>query len=374
MSNKNTGNNKLKSVILFSFFGLSLVFPLGLLMLTIGPTRMIAEKAAAENWTESNESTVQKIVVLLFLVAVLFLTIFVNRFFIKSKSTSSKNLMLVFSGIALLVSLYIFSFKPELLINSSADDTDFNKSANAEFHFGPYPDADKIAELKDQNYTAIISLLNKMVIPAEPILMEKEIKNTTEVEMKLISIPMLPWIDDNNTSILKIQDIARTFKGKYYVHCYLGKDRANVFKNIIENENSAIKIKSELGSNNIDTLKSFERGKIFKLQKHIYYTPYPTDDEYFGFILTGKIENVVCIMDQKIDKVLVEKETKIMRHYNQDFHFLPLADSDSDKKIQSVIDSILKLKQPVLINSYSTKTNLAERFVKLFNATKKGKN
>ena len=79
-------------------------------------------------------------------------------------------------------------------------------------------------------------------------------------------------------------------------------------------------------------------------------------------------------MDQKIDKVLVEKETKIMRHYNQDFHFLPLADSDSDKKIQSVIDSILKLKQPVLINSYSTKTNLAERFVKLFNATKKGKN
>nr|WP_315141134.1 hypothetical protein [uncultured Flavobacterium sp.] len=136
MSNKNTGNNKLKSVILFSFFGLSLVFPLGLLMLTIGPTRMIAEKAAAENWTESNESTVQKIVVLLFLVAVLFLTIFVNRFFI---------------------------------------------------------------------------------------LMEKEIKNTTEVEMKLISIPMLPWIDDNNTSILKIQDIARTFKGKYYVHCYLVK-------------------------------------------------------------------------------------------------------------------------------------------------------
>ena len=83
-----------------------------------------------------------------------------------------------------------------------------NKSATAEFHFGPYPDEEKIKELKSQNYTAIISLLHKMIVAGEPILLEKEIKNTKDNDMKLISVPMLPWIDGNNASLLKIKDMA----------------------------------------------------------------------------------------------------------------------------------------------------------------------
>lgn len=366
MGTENLPNNTFKNILIFCFFGLSLVFPLGLLMLTVGPTRMISNKAASENWTESNESLVQKIVIVLFLIVVLFLTIYVNRFFKKTTDSTTKTILLLCSGIALIGSLYLFSFKPEMLINSESNNTEVNKSATAEFHFGPYPDEEKIKELKSENYTAIISLLNKMVVPAEPILIEKEIKNTRDNDMKLISVPMLPWIDDNNTSLLKIKDMAHTLKGKYYVHCYLGKDRANVFKNIIENENSAVKIKSELGSNNIDTLKAFERGKIFKLQPKIYFTPYPTDDEFFGFILNGKIDNVVCIMDPKLNTDLIEKEKKIMKQYNQKFHILAVSESDSNKKIQTVIDSILKLKQPVLINSYSTTSIPSERFMKLF--------
>lgn len=360
----------LKSVVIFCFLGLGLAFPLGLLMLTVGPTRMIAQKAAAENWCEANENLIQKIVVALFVVAIVLLTFFIFRKFNASKNSSAKNGMLVFIGIALLVSLYIFSFKPELLINSNANTIEINKSATAEFHFGPYPDQEKIEALKAQNYTAIISLLSKLVIPAEPILMQKEAENAAKTGIQLIAIPMLPWIDENTNSVLQIKELAHHLKGKYYVHCYLGKDRANVFKNIIENENNTLKIKTELGSNNIDTLKSFERGKIIKLQKHIYFTPYPTDDEFFGFILNGKIENVVCLMDPKINQELIQKEQKIMTQYNQDFEYIALAESDSDKKIRTVIDSILKLKQPILINSYSTKSVVSERFIRLFNTKK----
>lgn len=367
--NKNTTNNTLKNAITFCFFGLSLVFPLGLLMLTVGPSRMLAEKAANENWSHSNESLVQKIAILIFLITVLFITILISRFFYNSQNKTTKGLMLLFSGIALMVSLYIFSFRPELLVNSNLDYSKFNKSENAEFHFGSYPDAKKIKELKSQNYTAIISLLSEMVIPAEPILMQEELTNTSDIGIKLISIPMLPWIDDNDTSLIKIKNIAHNLKGKYYVHCYLGKDRANVFRNIIVNENSTLKIKSELGTNNIDTLKSFERGKIIKLQQHVYFTPYPTDDEFFGFILNGKMKNVVSIMDPKTNDVLIEKEHKIMKQYNQKFLFLPISDSTTDKEIQTIVDSILKLKQPVLINSYSTKSVLSERFIKVYNLT-----
>ena len=366
MNTQNVKKNTLKNIIIFCFLGLSLVFPLGLLMLTVGPTRMIANKAAAENWSETYESLIQKIVVLIFLAIVLLMTIYVNRFFNRNENSTTKKTILFISGGALIISLYIFSFKPEMLINSESNANDFNKSATAEFYFGPYPDDEKIKELKSQNYTAIISLLNKMVVPAEPILIEQEIENTKANEMQLISNPMQPWIDDNNTSLMKIKKIAHTLKGKYYVHCYLGKDRVNVFKNIIKNENSTLKIKSEFGANNIDTLKSFERGKIFKLHPKIYFTPYPTDDEFFGFILNGKMENIVSIMDSKLNSDLIEKEKKIMKQYNQKFHVLAISESDSDKKILTVIDSILKLKQPVLINSYSTKSIPSERFIKLF--------
>jgi protein tyrosine phosphatase (PTP) superfamily phosphohydrolase (DUF442 family) len=371
MSTATVSNYTFKKIVIFCFFGLSLVFPLGLLMLTVGPTRIIAEKAAAEHWHESNESLVQKITVVLFLGLVLLLTLLIMRFFNSSKSSITKKGLLLFSGIALVSSLYIFSFQPELLINSDTTETNINTSKNTEFHFGSYPDKEKIKELKAQNYTAIISLLSEMVVPAEPILIEEEIENTKDAEMKLISIPMLPWIDDNDSSVLKIKEIAHNSKGKYYVHCYLGKDRANVFKNIIENENSALQIKSELGSNNIDTLKSFERGKILKLQQHIYFTPYPTDDEFFGFILTGKIKNVVSIMDPKLNNDLIQKETKIMKRYNQKFHSLPISETVSDKKIESIIDSILKLKQPVLVHSYSVTSVPSERFIKLFRSKSK---
>jgi hypothetical protein len=371
--NKTSTDSTLKNAIVFCFFGLSLVFPLGLLMLTVGPSRMLAEKAANENWSHANENIVQKIAIVIFLAAVLLVTIYISRFFYKSQNNTTKRVLLFFSAIALMVSLYIFSFRPELLVNSNTDTTNFNKSENAEFHFGSYPDAEKVKELKSQNYTAIISLLNKMVIPAEPILMEEEVTNTSDVGIKLISIPMLPWIDDSDTSLLKIKNMAHNLKGKYYVHCYLGKDRANVFRNIIANENSKLKIKSELGSNNIDGLKSFERGKIIKLQQHIYFTPYPTDDEFFGFILNGRIKQVVCIMDPKTDGVLIEKEQKIMKQYNQKFLFLPISDTNSDTEIQALIDRILTLKQPILVNSYSTKSIISERFIKIFNATIKNK-
>ena len=55
-----------------------------------------------------------------------------------------------------------------------------------------------------------------------------------------------------------------------------------------------------------------------------------------------------------------------MKVYNQKFHILAVSESDSNKKIQAVVDSILKLKQPVLINSYSTKSTPSEQFIKLF--------
>lgn len=362
----------IKNTILFLFIGLSLVFPLGLLTLTIGPVRMVSDFAEKEKWTEANENLIQKVVLVLFFIFVLFLTIKLSRFLIVNKNKSRNNIILFCLGIGLFISVYIFSFKPEMLINASGINH-VNKSAEAEFHFGAYPDEEKMEELKEDGYTGVISLLHSMVIPAEPILMEKEVINAKKVGIKLISVPMLPWIVENDASVLKIKEIALHFKGKYYVHCYLGKDRANVFRNIIEKENQNLKFKSDLGTRNLDTIKKFERGNIFVLKPNVYLTPYPTNEEFFSFILNGKIKSVVSLMENKTDenKSKIEKESKIMAQYNQDFYNFPLSESDSDETIKKIIVSLEKLKQPMVIHSYTSDSNIIKKFIVLFKSETK---
>lgn len=357
-------NLSFKSCLLFIVIGLSLAFPLGLFMLTIGPTRIISDKAHAENWSENQENTIQKIIILAFVFLVLFLTISLFKYFYKS---NHKKLILAFSFILLLSATYIFAFEPEFLINNTEIKETFEKSNTVEFYFGSYPDVDKIQQLKSENYTAIISLLHPMVIPAEPILMEKEIINTKKEGLKLISIPMLPWIIGNDSSLIKIKELAKNAKGKYYVHCYLGKDRVNVFRTILEKENKFIKIISDFTRRNIDTVKQFERGRIYKLNNTTYFTPYPTDEEFFSFVLNGKVKTVISLMNIKNpdEKPFIDKEQNIMNKYNMYFKNIPINCSEINK-IKILIDSISKLPKPILIHNFSTESVEAKNFIENF--------
>ncbi len=355
------------NTLLFVFTGLSLVFPLGLLTLTVGPVRMISDYADSHHWTQEHESSIEKIFLVFFFIFIVLLTYYVTHKLARCQNQNFKTGLLCFFGVLLLVSVYIFSFKPELLINSSAI-SHVDHSSDAEFHFGPYPDEAKLKQLKDENYTAVISLLHRMVIPAEPILMEKERENAKNAGIKLISIPMLPWIVKNDSSVARIKEIAKTFKGKYYVHCYLGKDRANVFRNIIEKENTNILSTSELGIHNIKTLKAFERGTIFNLQKDVYYTPYPTDEEFFGYVLNGRIASVVNIMDPHVneEKARIDTETKIMKEYNQAFYNLPMGENDGEAKIEALVRSIQKLKKPIVIHAYNSESENSKKFMAVY--------
>ena len=355
-----------KNISLFIFFGLCIGLPLGIYTLTIGPNRMISDKAIAENWDKNYENWIQKIAIFTFCILVFLISFFLVKFFNKWNSKNQK-LVLVFCLISLLISFYIFSFKPEMLITNRSSEESFEKNDNIEFYFGSYPDNDKIQELKSQNYTAIISLLHKLVIPAEPILMKKEAENAKKNGLKLISIPMLPWIIENDSAIVKIKQLAKNAKGKYYVHCYLGKDRVNVFRSIIEKENKLIQIKNKISSRNIDTISNFERGKIYKLNNEIYFTPFPTDEEFFSFVFNGKIKTVVSLMNPIIsgEKPFVIREKKIMKQYNMNFKNFPIKYSETDK-IKSLINDLKKLPKPILIHQFSTQSIDAERFIENF--------
>lgn len=361
----------INNTVLFLFTGLSLFFPLGLLTLTVGPVRMVSDFAEKENWTESNENLIQKIILVLFIIFTLFLTIKLTRFLVLNENKNLKYFIFAMLGIGLFTSAFIFSFKPEMLINIDGV-SHVNKSAKAEFHFGSYPDEEKLEELKEQGYSGVISLLNDLVIPAEPILMEKEVINAKKVGIQLISVPMLPWIVENDASVLKIKEIARNFKGKYYIHCYLGKDRANVFRNIIENENKNLIAQSTLGVRRLDEIKRFERGTIIKLKQNVYIIPYPTDEELFSFILNGNTKNVVSILSSKSKdgKTRLEKESRIMKQYNQNFVHIPLLETDTDETILKSIEKIKKLHEPMVIHSFTSDSKLIKRFVNLYQSNK----
>ncbi len=355
------------NAVIFLFTVLSLLVPLGLLNLTVGPIRMVSDFAAKENWTESNENLIQKIIVVLFFIFILFLTIKLNQFLKVNENKNFNHFIYFVLGIGLFISVYIFSFEPEMLVNIDRINH-VNKNVEAEFHFGVYPDEAKMKELKEDGYVGVISLLHNMVFPAEPILMEKEGYNAKKVGIKLISVPMLPWIIENDASVLKIKYIAHHFKGKYYVHCYLGKDRVNVFRNIIKNENKKLIAYNTLGVKKLNEIKRFERGTIVKLKQNVFVTPYPTDEEFFAFILNGNIKTVVSILSSKVkdEKIRMEKESKIMKQYNQNYVNIPLLETDTDATLLKAIEKIKKLQEPMVIHSFSNESKLITRFLHLY--------
>ncbi|MFM2229544.1 MAG: hypothetical protein RL607_802 [Bacteroidota bacterium] len=358
-----------RNVLSFLYLGLCWVFPLGLLSLTVGPNRWMADYAAKHQWSEDEQSMAQKVVIVLFLIVVLFLTTKTTQYLTSTYSplTLFKKAIWGMLSLGFIVSLYIFSFQPEILttINTS---TSVDKSATAEYHFGPYPDEEKLRQLKHEGYDGVISLLNELVVPAEPILMNKEKINAKSANIKLISIPMLPWVSKNDSTVIMIRKMAHKLKGKYYVHCYLGKDRANAFKNIIRKETGHTVKGIANSERKIDSQTAFERGPIFKLEAGVYFTPCPTDEELLTFILNGQINSVVCLLnpDEKGDAKLIEFEKQAMEKYNQFFVNHPVTHKMTDAAIIEKIKTIKTYKKPIVIHAFFSDNTSALHFRKLY--------
>ena len=272
-------NLKLKNFLLFVIFAAAIFIPIGLFSLTIGPSRWLANYAKKVEWNGSTESSFQKFVILLLILISIYFAYRIVKNYLQKK-TSSKRIYVVLGLSSVIISLAVFTFQPEIL-NANKLYISASKNEITTFEFGPYPDKEKLNQLKKEGYNGVVSLLHPMVVPAEPVLLNKELKIAKSLGLKVISIPMLPWISENEEAIGKIKKLAQTAKGKYYVHCSLGRDRAGVFKKIIETENQQILIKSSIKHNQITVEKPFERGSVYVLSKDIYFTSYPTDEELF---------------------------------------------------------------------------------------------
>lgn len=363
MANKQT-KFTWRSSITFLYLAFCLGFPLGLLVLTIGPAAWMASYAQKTNMSLSLESTLGKVIILLFLIFTILIALWLTKMVGRIRNKGLRFLIFALPFAALVASLFIFSFKPQVMVANTQgiQEAQIKGVGKVQFILGSYPDRTHLDQLKYEGYTAVISLLHEMVVPAEPVLIEEEKENAEQAGIKIIRIPMLPWISGNEEAVQKIKDLAVNGKGKYYVHCYLGRDRVNVFKTIVKSQAAeALETNASLvKTRSLDDLTQFERGPIIKLIEGVYLTPYPTEEEMFGYFLNGTYKMVICILDPNnpADKTRIQEEMKIFDDYGVKLKNIPITKSNK-KQIQMLVDSIKKMEKPLVIHGYRVNNELA---------------
>ncbi len=286
-------------------------FLLGTLTL-LGPVRWTTDRIRAAGWSGSAEKTVVLLFIALLTAVSAYLALRLTRRTLEAQSRAGRLGLPALSLAMFLTALWAW-MTPGLMTGAAARTAEGSYSWS-EFVFGPYPEKKRLAELKAEGYTAVISLLSMAVVPFEPVLFNREKETAKETGIELIHIPMLPWVSSNDHVAEELKKLERRGPGKYYVHCYLGKDRVNVFKNMLASVMGRAKTTS-LDPENIRRLSNkerFERGMVTPLGKDVYFTPYPTDEEFFAYILNGTVKSVASLLNpgNPEDLPWIEKERR----------------------------------------------------------------
>lgn len=340
-------------------------FALGTVLL-LGPVRSTVDYARAHNWSGTTENLVVVAYILVLLVVSMLLA-FHSKSVITDMDTGPARkwayiLVPVVSAIVALV----------VMLNPSLVNADNSGRTNlsTQFTIGPYPDKNKMKELKREGFTDLVTLLHPAVIPFEPKLLNDEKANAEKVGLNVISIPMLPWVSDNEAAIDSFRNFVSNAKGKYYIHCYLGKDRVNVARRIIEQENGgALDTAKGVAFRSLDTVTNFERGKVYKLEDKVYLSPMPTDEEYIGYVVATDIQQVVVLTDPAEPEAVAanKSEAALLNRYKIPYKVFYIQTGAPDKRMQEVVDSVKQMERPVFIHGFRTDEPLSQRFLKAYN-------
>lgn len=185
-----------------------------------------------------------------------------------------------------------------LLHPSSFDSVETNISVyNAQFAFGGYPSLDLLKKLKREGYAGVISTLDPEHIPFEKVLLEKEQKMTAEVGLQLIHLPLLPWIGNkqNQASLDAITHIAHNSFKRYYIHCYLGRDRNGLVARSLIKAMPKSKMIALTSPRNLQYTRHVEHGAVIHLGDQIYMSPKLSEDELMGYVISSTIKQVAVI-------------------------------------------------------------------------------
>ena len=88
-------------------------------------------------------------------------------------------------------------------------------------------------------------------------------------------------------------------RGRYYVHCGLGRDRVNLVKHMLEGLGArTVGTEGYLEGNFFDTrIPNFERGQLGTFGGDKWLVPYPDAHEMLGNVLQGKTAHMILALD-----------------------------------------------------------------------------
>jgi hypothetical protein len=298
----------------------------------VGPVRLITEGMGRAGWEQSSQDRVLIVVILLYLVFSLLLTRWIVGIMFRARNRNTRWAIAAVFTLLAAGTAWEWSNPAKLLagIAGGGDGGSYNVVGGAEFIFGAYPDDAKLDSLKVAGVTAVISLQHPgVVIEREGISAERDA--TRIRHLKFIQAPMLPWVSDNEESLEKLREIARHGKGKYFVHCGLGRDRVNVAKRIIEAEGIRIaRSDAKTATGFADRPDPFERGSLAHLESGKWLIPYPNKHEMFGFILGGQAGTVVSLLDATDPEQAAwnAEMEKLLKQYAIPFIMRPLPENN----------------------------------------------
>jgi hypothetical protein len=319
----------------------------------VGPVRLITEGMGRAGWEQSSQDHVLIVVILLYLAFSLLLTRWIVGIMFRARNRNTRWAIAAVFTLLAAGTAWEWSNPAKLLagIAGGGDGGTYNVVGGAEFIFGAYPDDAKLEALKKAGVTAVISLQHPgVVIEREGISAERDA--TKRLNLRFIQAPMLPWVSDNEESLQKLREIARKGKGKYFVHCGLGRDRVNVAKRIIEAEGIKIAQSADVktATGFADRPDPFERGSLAHLDPGKWLIPYPNKHEMFGFILGGQSGKVVSLLDATDPEQAAwnAEMERLLKEYAIPFVMRPLPENDV-ARAAGIAKEVKAMPQPVTV-------------------------
>lgn len=286
----------------FCYVWLVLGFFSGTLLL-VGPVRWITTYFRTQGYRQGTEDAVMIGVIVLFVLLSAVLAWIVvtqmNRCATRKARLSYPVLLTIGAGLC----LWAWT-NPAIMAGAAGGVSGTVSAGGAEFVFGPYPDRQRLEQLKKEGYTAVVSLQHPAVLPFEPPGIAEETRAAQEIGLTFIHAPMLPWISANDAALNRIRELARQGDGRYYVHCGLGRDRANVVKRMLEREGAAVAAgEGYMEARTFATRMAegnapMERGQLKRIDDEVFLVPYPNKHEMFGNMLSGQVAHVLMLLDE----------------------------------------------------------------------------
>jgi protein tyrosine phosphatase (PTP) superfamily phosphohydrolase (DUF442 family) len=237
------------------------------------------------------------------------------------------------------------------------------------FTFGPYPSQEDLERLESEGYTHIVALLHPAVAPFEPKLLGDERRHIEKLDLELVHAPMLPWIGKNGESLKTIRRLAESGEGKYYVHCYLGRDRVGVVKRLVQSVTGEIPPDGENSGaqHPLFAKDHLERGPIYQLPNGVFVTPFPTPEEMVSIFQNVATDQVVSMLDPSDPSQLrrLETERAALSSVGIDLIEIPLTSDAELEALEAAANRIRSLEGVTLVHAFRSDGGVATRIVEL---------